>query len=110
MIFRFGQIITIGILGGAGGYLIYKSKPSTRRIEAEYYERLEEEKRLQKENGINPTETSNANNQKEELASSSSKSNGSVIDSIKNRTNQLKTKTSQLKQKYKKKHQKLIKK
>ena len=108
MIFKIGQIISLGILGGAGGYLIYKAKPSTRRIEAEYYERLEEEKKLQKENelknGIHNTtsteptlqnqnlDNSNNTNSVEENPSSSSSNSGGVMGTIKSRTQQLKTK------------------
>ncbi|ORX78101.1 hypothetical protein BCR32DRAFT_52008 [Anaeromyces robustus] len=93
MIFNFGQIITIGILGGAGGYLIYKSKPSTKRIEAEYYEQLKEKennKEMNKNNNeIISIDTSHIKNEEKEKLSRN------IINTIKNKTNYLKNKNQE---------------
>jgi len=96
MIFKIGQIISIGLLGGAGGYLIYKSKPSTKRIEAEYYEKLEEEKKLREANGlnsdINDTNISTSDNEIENQTLDNKKTPSNMMNSIKAKTSQLKTK------------------
>ncbi|ORX41845.1 hypothetical protein BCR36DRAFT_416498 [Piromyces finnis] len=100
MIFNIGQIISLGLLGGAGGYLIYKSKPSTKRIEAEYYEKLEQEK-LKEANKLNsdvatPSTTTanntNDNNTIEENKEQPPSSSNHLMNSIKTKTSQLKTK------------------